>query len=125
MTTTELFKSISPEQTAAVNSLLVEQRDAINAMRDEAMADIVKQHADESAKLAEAQAAVTELLTLKSEFVARVQTALQTGDVSEFVAIATDLVTPEEEKAKQADLQRAAELKAQAAEIESKYKNQI
>ena len=77
-----------------------------------------------AAQLSEAQAMLVTMQTMKDDFVARVQTALETGDVSQFVAIATDLVTPEQEKQKQADLALADELKAQAAALEAKYTTQ-
>ncbi len=41
MNSAEFIKSLAVEQSVALNVLLVEQRDAINVMRDEAMRELV------------------------------------------------------------------------------------
>ncbi len=115
MTSEEFTRSLSAEQSAALNVLLVEQRDAINAMRDDASAQLTEILAAKDAEIAAATSKLAHLDTIKA--------AIADESKDEAATLAAIMATVEESKL--TDLDRKIleitkardELNAQLAEL--------
>ena len=79
-----------------------------------ALARIEDQAKEYAASLATLTAERDQLLALKSDMEGKVRNALATGDTSKFVEVATDFLTPAEQKAR---ARKMAEYEALKAEL--------
>lgn len=100
---------------------IIEHMQPLTEWRDQFLREQAENLQTKDGELKSRDETISEFEKTKADFVARVNSALMQGDLSGFVEIAKDLVTPAQEKQKQEDLARAESLKAEAYEIESKY----
>ena len=98
-----------------INSSAVATLDSIEATHAEAIAA-------KDAELAATKAALEELTAYKDAMVKQVATVLASNDPAQYEALARAFLTPAQEKERSAELARAEALKAEAAEIEAKYR---
>lgn len=101
--------------------MLIEQRDAINSMRDDAMVPLATRATEAEARAESAEAGLTALQDRFTQTIAAVKEAFDANDIPAMLLIAEEFVTPEQEKERLADLAQAAELESQAAELRAKY----
>jgi len=69
--------------------------------------------------LAANQASLTDMESYKADMVAKVTTALQSGDPAEFQSLAVEFLAPAQEAARIETLAKIAALKAEAAQLEA------
>lgn len=121
MNSTEFTASLLPDQSSALNAMMVEQRNAINAMRDTAMTPLSERAVAAEARADSAEAGLSALTAKVAATTAAVKSAYDANDIPAMLVIAADFVTPEQEKERLADIAQAADMEAQAAELRAKY----
>lgn len=91
------------QTTERLNTLAAEHAEVIKA---------------KDAELASIRALYEEKAAYQAAMETKVSAVLQSGDPAQYEALATEFLTPAQEKERQAKIARIAELKAEAAELE-------